>query len=165
MPTSHNDPRGHSCKVLLEQLGHTLEVSGFDADEVLRVSKGLAEVAKSSPSQIMNYIDARQSSGATITARGHDMNTQQTIGLSDVDSVKLGEELRQLRIEISRLAQTPADDVALLNVAKAETAAADKEWSKTAGYLKNAGTWALDVATKIGTSVAGAAISHSLGLK
>ena len=161
-----NEHRSHSCKVLLEQLGHTLEVSGFDAEEVLRVSKGLAAVATNSPSQIMNYIDARQSSGATVSAQGHDMTLRQSAhALSDIDLSKLGEELRQLRVQLSRVAQTPDEDLALMNVVKAETAAADKDLSKTVEYLKRAGTWALEVATKIGTSVAGAAISHSLNLK
>jgi hypothetical protein len=64
-----DDRKAHSCRVLLGQLGRSLEVSGFDADEVLRVSKGLADVATSSTTQIMNYIDARDSSQPTSALR------------------------------------------------------------------------------------------------
>jgi len=41
----------------------------------------------------------------------------------------------------------------------------DKDLPKTVEYLKRAGTWTLDVATKIETTMAAAAISHALNLK
>jgi hypothetical protein len=85
--------------------------------------------------------------------------------IGGVDLGRLAEELRQLRPEISRIADTPAQDTALLNLAKAETAVADQDVSKAAEFLKKAGAWVLDVATKIGTSVAAAAISNALQLK
>jgi hypothetical protein len=164
---SQNDSPTHSCRVLLEQLGNTLTVSGFDADEVLRVSQGLADIVRNNPNQIVNYVDARHSTGATVNASGHDMNLQQTVGnaLGEMDLSTLGEQLQQLRVEISRLARTPDENLALVNIAKAETAVADRDLSKTVEYLKSSGKWVLEVATKIGASVAGTAISHSLGLK
>jgi len=162
---SGKDVKTHRCEVLMEQLGRTLKVRGFDPDEVLRVSKGLADVASGAPTQIATYVDARGSSGASVHTQVRDMSVGgSTSPLGDLDLVKLADELRQLCIELSRISRTPEEESALMNVVKAETSVGDRDFAKAAAYLKHAGTWALGVASKIGTSVAIAAIKHSMSL-
>ena len=55
--------------------------------------------------------------------------------------------------------------MALGEVARAEEAAKAKDSSKVAESLKAAGKWTLDIATKIGTSLATEALKESLGMK
>ncbi len=45
-------------------------------------------------------------------------------------------------------------DIAISDIAKAEQAAKSKDTSKIAKYLKSAGSWTLDIASKIGVRVA-----------
>jgi hypothetical protein len=81
-----------------------------------------------------------------------------------IDASGLADDLRQLRTELSRLARTPAEDAALVSVTKAETAAWEKNVPKAVDYLRHATGWALQVAAKIGTTVASAALKHALDL-
>ena len=50
-------------------------------------------------------------------------------------------------------------------VASAVVVAKHGQGSKALEYLSKTGKWVLDVATKIGTTVAAAAIKESLGIK
>ena len=54
--------------------------------------------------------------------------------------------------------------MAIGNVAMAEKAAKEGDGPKALEYLKAAGKWALDTATKIGSSVASAAITKAIGV-
>lgn len=49
-------------------------------------------------------------------------------------------------------------------VATAEAAAKTGNGPKALEYLKKAGNWAFDVATKIGTDIAAAALKSSMGM-
>lgn len=51
------------------------------------------------------------------------------------------------------------------SVMEAEVAAKVKDSSKVAESLKSAGKWTLDLASKIGASLAAEAIKHSMGMK
>ena len=57
-----------------------------------------------------------------------------------------------------------AHDVAIGEVAAAQTAAAEGNGAKALEHLRNAGRWALDVSTKVGIGVATAALKTALGL-
>jgi hypothetical protein len=82
-----------------------------------------------------------------------------------VNLPQLAEELSQLRRAMKQESEGPETDVAISDVAKAELAAKEGDGSTVIRHLKNAGKFALDVATKIGTSVAVKAIEGAIGMK
>jgi len=100
-------------------------------------------------------------------AHAHDMTFQQIGGNIEraMDLSALASELTTLREAMSREATEVGHYIALGEVAKAEEAAKAKESSKVAQSLKAAGKWTLDVATKIGTSLATEALKESMGMK
>jgi hypothetical protein len=55
-------------------------------------------------------------------------------------------------------------DQAIASVGAAESAAKKQDGSGALQHLKAAGKWALDIATKIGTTVAAKAIQTAIGL-
>jgi hypothetical protein len=87
----------------------------------------------------------------------------------DVDIARLAKELGHLRTAMMREASQSEDDdpeqmIAVGTIAGAEKAAKGGDASATFGCLKRAGKWALEMATKIGASVAAKAIEDSIGL-
>jgi hypothetical protein len=82
-----------------------------------------------------------------------------------MDLSKLAGELFELRQAMSQEAKEPTDYIVVGKVAEAEIAAKAKDPSKVVESLKGIGTWALEVASKIGTSLATEAIKQSLGMK
>jgi len=83
---------------------------------------------------------------------------------ADIDLHALIYGLQELRTAMRQEANTPDHDVSIGEVAAAQTAAAAGNGSKVIEHLKNAGKWAFDVSTKIGISVATAAIKTALGV-
>jgi hypothetical protein len=61
-------------------------------------------------------------------------------------------------------ATTPDEDIAVAAVAQAMVAAEIGSDEESQSYLKQAGKWALAVATTIGTTVAAGAIKSALGM-
>jgi hypothetical protein len=82
-----------------------------------------------------------------------------------VDLAELAKELFKLRQEMRKDAVEPEHDLAIADIAKAEQAAKAGDGSKTIEHLKSAGKWALDTATKIGTSLAVEVLKEATGLK
>jgi len=65
---------------------------------------------------------------------------------------------------MKKQAVTPEHDIAVTDIAKAEQAAKAGDRSQIAEHLKAAGQWALDIATKIGTSLTVEVLKRTLGL-
>lgn len=82
---------------------------------------------------------------------------------SDIDLGRLSSELATLRKAMRKEAEEPSHDKAVAEIGSAEEAAQKGEGPVVLQHLKNAGQWALDVATKIGVSVASEALKKSLG--
>jgi hypothetical protein len=82
-----------------------------------------------------------------------------------MDLSALAGELVALRAAMTQEATETGHYIAIGEVAKAEEAAKAKDLSKVAQSLKAAGKWTLDVATKIGTSLATEALKESIGIK
>jgi hypothetical protein len=99
-------------------------------------------------------------------AQAHDMtfNQVQYQLPSSIDLTQLAIELSQLRQQMKKEAVEPDHDIAVSDIARAEQAAKAGDRSKIVEHLKGAGKWALDVATKIGTSLAVEAIKSASGL-
>ncbi|MGD0043050.1 MAG: pentapeptide repeat-containing protein, partial [Isosphaeraceae bacterium] len=73
---------------------------------------------------------------------------------ASIDLPKLADDLVKLRAALQREATEPEHDVAIGNVSMAAKAAKEGNGPKALEYLKAAGKWALDTATKVGVSVA-----------
>src|SRR6266545_2883895 len=100
-------------------------------------------------------------------AHAHDMTFNQ-IGSRIENSMELtalAQELEVLRQALKKEATTEEHDSVVADVGKAKKAAEAKDSTKLAESLKSAGKWALDVATKIGVSLATEAIKQSTGMK
>jgi hypothetical protein len=82
-----------------------------------------------------------------------------------VDLNALARELMLLRNEAKKQATEPEHDVAVGEIAAAETAAKKGDRTSAFTHLKSAGQWTLDVATKIGTILAAEILKKELGLK
>ncbi len=81
---------------------------------------------------------------------------------SDLDLTVLAAELATLRSALRKEAQEIEHDQVVANIGSAEASAKQNDGASTLKYLKEAGKWALDVATKIGTTVAVKAIENAL---
>ena len=82
---------------------------------------------------------------------------------SSIDLETPSGELAPLRRAMRHAAEELSHDKAVAEVGAAEEAAQNGDGSLVLQHLKNAGKWALDVATKIGVSVASEALKKSLG--
>lgn len=97
-------------------------------------------------------------------ANASDMRFQQIWQQSaaDINLAPLSGELATLRKAMREEAVEPAHDRALVEIGKAEEAAIDGDGPKVLKHLRTAGKWALDVATKIGMTLAVEAIQKAL---
>jgi hypothetical protein len=76
----------------------------------------------------------------------------------------LAQDLAKLKTELGAQAKDAEHFEAAAAIAKAEDAAKNNDGPTVFDYLKKAGNWALDTATKIGTTVAVEALKKSLGM-
>ena len=108
-----------------------------------------------------------QAGAAGPQSHAHHMTFQQIGGNIEkrMDLSELAGELATLRRAMKGGATEPEHDAAVGEIAKAEQAAKAQDSSKVAESLKAAGKWALDAATKIGTTLASEALKESLGMK
>jgi hypothetical protein len=102
--------------------------------------------------------------GPNATAMGNTFQQiwQQNEGNLDLNSLAEGLEL--LRKAMRQEAVAAEHDVAIGEVAAAQTAASAGDGPKAFEHLRNAGKWALDVSSKVGIGVATAALKSVLGL-
>ena len=84
---------------------------------------------------------------------------------ASIDLPKLADDLVKLRAALRREATEPEHDVAIGNVSMAAKAAKEGNGPKALEYLKAAGKWALDTATKVGVSVASDALTKAIGVE
>lgn len=99
-------------------------------------------------------------------SHAHDMNFNQIwheVG-STVNLDQLADDLARLRNALRSEANTAEHDHAIGQVANAEIAARSGDGPTALQHLAKAGKWVLDVATKIGTEVAVAAMKSGVGL-
>jgi hypothetical protein len=81
-----------------------------------------------------------------------------------IDLSALSKELAELRSTLKEEATEPEHDMSIGAIASAERSAKEGNGPKALEYLKNAGVWAFDKATKISVPVATAALKAALGL-
>jgi len=83
---------------------------------------------------------------------------------SEIEVARLADELKLLRSHLHQLADTPEEDEAVAEISKARAAASEGDGPRAIQHLRQAGKWALEGATAIGTSIAAAAIKAALGI-
>ncbi|MFZ5448148.1 MAG: hypothetical protein ACOZFS_05870 [Thermodesulfobacteriota bacterium] len=112
------------------------------------------------------YITSGQVGAVGPSSHAHDMSFTQVWNQTskDIDLSTLAQELSILRQHLRAEAQTPEQDLAIGAVANAELAAKTGDGPKALEWLKKAGSWAFDAATRIGTDVAIAALKAALGI-
>jgi hypothetical protein len=100
-------------------------------------------------------------------AQAHDISFNQIVNQIEqtVDLFQLADELARLRQAMSKEATETEQHIAIGEVAKGEQAAKAKDSIKPVQSLKSAGGWALEVATKIGVSLASDVLKNSMGIK
>lgn len=89
------------------------------------------------------------------------LSNQNNNGIENTEA--LLHELEILRLELKKQATTPEQDIAVGAIAAAEIEIKNGNSEKAKSLLKQAGSWAFDVATKIGIGVATAALKTALG--
>jgi internalin A len=114
--------------------------------------------------QHMGDIHVGQAGAVGSGAHAHDITFNQIWNQikESVDLPKLAAELTTLREEMKKEAVTVEHDAAVGDISKAEQAAKAGDGTKAIEYLKSAGKWAFDTATKIGTTLAAEVLKKSL---
>jgi hypothetical protein len=173
--------RTRSSMVALGQMGHAMPRETFDtvfeetrtkfhAEIELRCrrARGGNEAAQIRIGELNmgDTYTARQVGAMGPGAHAHDMSLHQVSAqqLGHLDMRTLAVELSSLRREMKQIATEPEHDIAIGQIAAAETAAQKGDAGTVLRHLKSAGKWGFDVATKIGVSVASEAIKKSIGL-
>jgi pyruvate/2-oxoglutarate dehydrogenase complex dihydrolipoamide dehydrogenase (E3) component len=83
---------------------------------------------------------------------------------STIDLLSLSRELAQVRAEMETVAaDRPGEKIALAAITEAETASSTNDGPTVMMHLRNAGTWALDVAKSISAEAAVTAIRAAMG--
>lgn len=109
---------------------------------------------------------AQQAGAIGPNATASNMSFQQIWNQScaDLDLARLATELRELRSEMKSRSTEIDHAAAIASVGAAEQAASQADGATVLKHLKQAGRWALEVATKIGTTVAAKALGSAIGV-
>lgn len=97
-------------------------------------------------------------------AKSKDSNFYQADSLTGIDIDVLVNELELLRVAMRQQAESPDNDLAVAEVGQALIAAKGADKGNVISHLREAGQWALGIASTIGTSVAASAIKSALNL-
>jgi len=117
-------------------------------------------------SEMRDNFQAGQAGAMGPNAKAENMNFIQILreGIGDSSLADLATDLEKLRTAMLSVSKSAPQDAAVSAVAEAEAAAKKGDAKSVLASLKSAGKWAMDVATKIGTAVAGKALEKALGL-
>lgn len=153
----------------IDLVHHTYErMFGMLLDKILPDRKTNAQmILKKGDLRMGDTYYVNQAGAVGPESHAHDMTFNQ-IGSrieQSMDLTALASELEVLRQALKKEATTEEHDIVVADVGKAKKAAEAKDPGKLAESLKSAGKWALDVATKIGVSLATEAIKQSTEIK
>lgn len=111
-----------------------------------------------------SYSNSGQVGAMGKNASASNNSFQQLANNQSLDIESLKKELEALRSYLKSEATIPEHDISVGEIAGAQAALENGNETKAIQHLKSAGKWSLDTATKIGTTVAAAAIKSSMGL-
>jgi len=105
--------------------------------------------------------------GGIVGGHVHDVNMTQTWNQlrANLDLAELGQQLSVLRAELLKDARDHEQFAPVGALASAELEAKEGNGPKALEYLSKAGKWALDVATKVGETVAAEALKRAHGIR
>lgn len=114
-----------------------------------------------------NYEVSGQAGVVGPNAHVHDATLNQIASQieNSMDLSQLGDELAKLHEAMKAAATDSEHYKAIGSVIEAKGAAKAKDPSKVVDSLKSVGKWTLDLASKVGASLATEAIKHSMGMK
>ncbi|MDP3182569.1 MAG: hypothetical protein Q8M54_07085 [Desulfobaccales bacterium] len=150
-------------------------ISPGQKESLLNIIEGI-NIRKNIYRKIENYMEVTfmrdkydisgQAGAVGPGAHAHDIQFQQIWNQvqGHIDLSLLIEDLEKLKKHLKEEAETPEQLQAVTDVSLAEKEAKAGNGPKVLEYLKKAGQWAFDTATKIGTSVAAEVIKKALGL-
>jgi hypothetical protein len=153
----------------IEAYKHSPEEKGPLAYQIIAAPQAVVQIhspnarARTRGDKMRDKYIARQVGAQGANARSHN-NQFLEFSNGSIDTKTLGEQLATIRNEMKRHASSAEDDLAIGAVASAELAATKGDAEGAMKYLKQAGKWAFDIATKLGTDLASKVISHSLQL-
>jgi hypothetical protein len=143
----------------------TTEVSESDVDAAVerRVYQNCTVIEGS---EMRDSFQAGQAGAMGPNAQAESMTFIQILreGIGENSLADLASDLEKLRIAMLTESKSAPQDAAVIAVAEAEAAARKGNAKSVLASLKSAGKWAMDVATKIGTAIAGKAIEKALGM-
>ncbi len=147
--TQQNGPEGNDWRYLLDQ-GEQRKVQNFFVEKI----------------HMGDNYSAGQAGAMGPGAQASNMTFQQIWNQiqGSVALPQLAHDLGQLQSALRSQAKEPEHEIAIGAIAAAEAAAKHGDGAKTLEYLKKAGSWAFDVATKIGTDIGAAAMKSSMGM-
>ena len=147
-------------KTLLGNYRQTEHQNVLGGSEMNRVQQFFAEHITMGDSY-----NAQQAGAMGPNAKASNMSFQQiwTQNCADLDMAHLAMELRDLRAEMKSRSTEIEHDAAIASVGAAEQAAGQADVVTVLKHLKQAGRWAFEIATKIGTTVAAKAIENAIG--
>lgn len=147
----------------------------FEALRALDIRKNLFGKVKDFVGQVSiverQYImgdqyNIEQAGAVGPNAYAHDMVFNQVMEQisESTDPIQLATELDTLRQAMLKEATEAEHSIAVGNIAKAEQAVKSNNLKEAIRYLKAAGKWALDIASKIGVPVAIEVLKRALGI-
>jgi hypothetical protein len=143
----------------------TSSVSESEVDAVVekRVYKNCNVIERP---EMRDNFQAGQAGAMGPNAKAENMNFIQVLrdSIGESSLGDLATDLERLRTAMLTESKTPEQDASVAAVAQAEDAAKKGNAQGVLSYLKTAGKWAGDVATKIGSAIAQKAIEKSMGL-
>jgi NTP pyrophosphatase (non-canonical NTP hydrolase) len=160
-----------------ERLNETLSILQSILQENKSVVESITGAVDSSLSSnvgkiiIQEYVAGDKYTAGTVGAQGaaaHAIDPkfeslwQQNSNSINID--QLASQLAQLHASLESLPPAQANAAAIVYIAEAEAAAIEGKGAKAMAALSKTGKWAFDMATKIGTDIAAAALKSSLGL-
>lgn len=141
----------------------------FLEGQILELNETVKRLAGKGDTYVMgdNYKISGQAGAVGPNAHVHDMTLNQIASRieTSMDLSQLSDELARLHQAMKAEATDSEHYNAIGSVIEAEGAAKAKDSSKMVESLKSAGKWTLDVASKIGASLATEAIKQSMGMK
>ncbi|MBP3957726.1 hypothetical protein J8F10_20945 [Gemmata sp. G18] len=116
------------------------------------------------PAEMRDSYQAGQAGAMGPGAKAENINFIQILrdSIGESSLADLAKELERLRGSMLAESKNAEQDASVAAIAEAESAAKKGDAKGVLSYLKSAGKWALDVATKIGTGVASKAIEKAM---
>ena len=110
------------------------------------------------------HVVATAGEGHTVTTGDLVFQQSWNEAAGSIDLPKLADDLTKLRAAMQQEASVTEQLEATVNVSRAAEAAKEGNGPKALEYLKAAGKWAIDTATKLGIDVASDALTKAIGV-